>query len=783
MKKVVLFTILILCCFLAAAQQNKKVTFSGYITEAGSKELLPYAVVYISPQNVSTTSNAYGFYSLTMQSSDSVEIIISVLGYKAKKIKLSGRENKELNIEMENENFQLEEVEINAEDKKRISEDSRMSTIDIPIEQVKKIPALLGEKDVLKVIQLMPGVQKGSEGSSGIYVRGGGPDQNLIILDDATVYNVSHLFGFFSLFNGDALKSVELTKGGFPARYGGRLSSVVEMQMKDGSKEKISGEAGIGILSSRLTLEGPIKKGKSSFLVSGRRTYLDLLTLPFQRKDEKFGYFFYDFNAKTSFILNDKNKLYISGYFGKDKFYGRLKTNDATEKIALQWGNMTGTVRWNHQVNQKLFANTSLIYSNYKFLIKDDYELSDGNSFKLNYFSGIRDAVVKSDLDWFPSPKHHVKTGIQSIFHIFTPSAFVIRSSYVGEDTDRRERYYASESAVYFEDDYKATDKLKMNAGIRLSNFAVKGRNYFNPEPRFSARYLLTNTMSAKASYCMMNQYIHLLSNTGIGLPTDLWVPSTHRIKPQNSQQVAAGVAKDLVEKGFTISLEGYYKWSKNILNYKEGATFLTIDAPADNTSMAWQNNVTAGKATSYGAEIFIQRKKGRLTGWIGYTLSWTTLQFDSINDGKKFYARYDRRHDISVVFSYKLSDRINFSMSWVYGTGNAVTLPLQSFSSSSPQPAPAQNTYGTVFDNLKATQYTERNAFRMAAYHRLDLGLQFEKRKKKFTRVFELGMYNAYNRMNPFYYFIKYDDAGKGKLYQISLFPIIPSVSWTYKF
>jgi outer membrane receptor for ferrienterochelin and colicin len=784
MKNFVYTGFFILLFSILSAQP--KVTFSGYISETGSKELLPFAVVVVNPHKVTANSNTYGFYSITFQASDSVELIFSVFGYKVKKMKLSGRENQQVSIEMEPDNIQLEEVEVNADDKKKISDDTRMSTIDIPIEQVKKIPALLGEKDVLKVIQLMPGVQKGSEGSTGIYVRGGGPDQNLIILDDATVYNVSHLFGFFSLFNGDALKSVELTKGGFPARYGGRLSSVVEMQMKDGSKEKLSGEAGIGLISSRLMLEGPIKKGKSSFLISGRRTYLDLFLLPFQRAKEKFGYFFYDFNAKTSFILNEKDKLYVSGYFGKDKFYGRLKyDNDFSEKYSLQWGNATGTVRWNHQVNQKIFSNTSLIFSDYKFQIKYTYEGSGGDLYKLNYFSGITDVAVKTDYDWFPNSNHHVKMGAQFIYHTFKPSATVVKSSFEGENRETKTFYYVPETAVYIEDDMKLGKKFKVNAGLRLVDFAARGSNYFFPEPRISARYLLGRDLSAKASYSVMNQFIHLLSNTGIGLPTDLWVPSTKLVKPQNSQQIAAGFAKDFTEKGFTVSIEGYYKWSKNIINYKEGASFLSIEDPVEAKPLTWENNVTAGKATSYGAEFFLQRKKGKFTGWIGYTLSWTILQFDSLNGGKEFFARYDRRHDVSVVVSYRIKDNINLSASWVYGTGNAITLPLQSFTSNLPIPAPAQNYYGTNFFPDKATAYTERNAFRMSAYHRMDLAVQFEKKKKKYVRIFELGVYNLYNRKNPFFYYIGNDDANPSKnvLRQVSLFPVIPSVSWTFKF
>lgn len=779
--KFLTIAVLTFCSVVSFAQP--KFTISGYVTEKGSKENLPGVTVYQSNSNNSTISNAYGFYSITLPQADSVELVFGFIGYLTHKQMVQLNKNISLNIELVSNN-QLEEVEVVAKKTEAISQDVQMSKIDIPIEKIKEIPALFGEKDVLKVLQLMPGVQKGSEGSSGFYVRGGGPDQNLIILDDATVYNAFHLFGFFSLFNGDALKSVELTKGGFPARYGGRLSSVLDMQMKDGNKEKITGEGGIGLISSRLTLEGPIIKNKCSFLVSGRRTYIDALIYPFLPETTKVGYYFYDFNAKVNYVINDKDRVYLSGYFGQDKFYLRLKDQNSKTNAGLDWGNATTTARWNHLFNSKLFANTSLIFTDYKLLISTENK-DPFYDFNLRYTSGIRDYVVKTSFDYIPNPQHYVKFGLQSIYHQFRPGAIVLKSSAISENFNSKTLYEAFENGLFIEDDWKISDKLRANVGFRLSNFIIKTENYINPEPRASLRYLLTKDFSIKASYALMNQYMHLLSNTGIGLPTDLWVPATKRAPFMQSQQGAIGLSKDFLNKGIDVSLEGYYKEMNNVLGYKEGASFLSVGENNGQT-VSWEDNITSGKGWSYGGELLVRKNTGRFTGWVGYTLSWTQLQFDALNFGKKFYARYDRRHDISVVGVYKLQDRITISATWVYGTGNAISLPLNTY---------VANTFGLPFSpgnntslnqgaNFQVEDYgQQRNAYRMGAYHRADIGIQFYKKFKHYTRVIEVSAYNAYNRQNPFFYYIDVDTENREQLMQVSLFPILPSISWTWKF
>ncbi len=782
MLKLKFLFILLLCINYIDAQTKNKYTISGYITEEGSKELMPFvSIVQANSQN-STTSNAYGFYSITLDK-DSVELYFSFIGYSIKKVKLYLDKNISLNIPLKSENTQLEEVVVKSKAKQ--SEETQMSIVEIPVEQIKQIPALLGEKDVIKAIQLMPGVQKGSEGSSGLYVRGGGPDQNLILLDDAPVYNANHLFGFFSVFNGDALKSIELYKGGFPARFGGRLSSVLDLQMKDGNKEKLKGEAGIGIISSRFTLEGPIIKDKCSFLVSARRTYIDALIYPFLPKENKFGYFFYDMNAKVNYVFSDKDKLFISGYFGKDKFYGGYKiSNTDKQKVYLRWGNATSTVRWNHLYNEKLFSNTSFIFTNYALNIGYDY-IQTPDEFHLKYTSSIKDFGIKNTYDFLPNPNHFIKFGIQSTFHYFKPSAIVIKGTDLPSNTNKTSNYQSFETGVFIEDDWKLNTQWKMNVGFRLSHFYTQNKNYINPEPRLSIRYKLRSDLSFKASYTMMNQYLHLLSNTGIGLPTDLWVPATANVKPQNSQQVALGGVKDLTQSGWTVTLEGYYKQSKNVIGYRDGASFLLIDdLTGNNEAVNWETNVTQGKAWSYGAEFLLQKKVRKFTGWLGYTLSWTQLQFDELNFGKKYYARYDRRHDISLVGIYKLSDRITLSGTWVYGSGNAISLPLQEYYAGTHNLYYGNPSMTSNFYNKQIQDYGAKNSFRMAAYHRMDIGIQFHKQLKRCERTFELSFYNLYNRKNPFFYFIGYSNAKQQNvLMQASLFPILPSVSWTYKF
>ena len=770
--------------------QAKNVTLSGFIYEQGSKEALIAVTVFTAGGAYGTTSNDYGFYSLTLPEG-TYDVVFDYVGYNQQIVTLALDSNYSFTAYLVPQGNRLTTTEIELKKREKESDKVQMSSVDIPIKQIKEIPALFGEKDVLKVIQLLPGVQSGSEGQSGLYVRGGGPDQNLIILDGATVYNAQHLFGFFSLFNGDALRSVELIKGGFPARYGGRLSSVIDMNMKDGNKEKTTGEVGVGIISSKGILEGPLAKGKGSYILSGRRTYVDALMQPFilATSDGKSsgGYFFYDFNAKANYQINKKNKVYVSGYFGRDKFYFNEKYGENFKeqtKTNFGWGNATGTFRWNHVIGPKVFVNTSLIYSTYNLGIAAKEEQADTTLFELRYGSGIRDYSFKQDFDYYLNNRHKIKFGYVATHHKFTPSALVLTDNYDSSRINDEVNFNAIETGLYVEDEVKFNSKLKGLIGLRLSSFHVDGADYINPEPRIALAYTLAKNLSAKLSYATMNQYIHLLSSSGVGLPTDLWVPATQKVKPQSSSQIAGGLAKDFKKPQISITVEGYYKTMSNIIAYKEGASFLQIEAAVDGEAkqVSWEDNVTTGKGVSYGTELLLQKKYGKFTGWLGYTLSWTKHTFDSINNGKSFYARYDRRHDISVVGQYKINDRMTLSANWVYGTGNAITLPISTFRLDN----------HNLFTNASGfwtngQQYTERNGFQMKAYHRADIGLQIKKVKPKGVRTIEFSAYNLYSRKNPFYYYIgterRFDPNSKQVLKQVSLFPILPSISWNYTF
>lgn len=783
------------------------VTLSGFVKERGTGELLPGVSVYLPGTVYGVVSNSYGFYSLSLpRSDDSVQVAFSSVGYSMAVHSWSPTRDLVLNIALEPAT-ELDEVKVTASKQSSlVSQVPQMSKLEVPISQVKKIPGFLGEKDVLKVLQLMPGVQKGSEGQAGLYVRGGGPDQNLVILDEAIVYNANHLFGFFSIFNSDALRSVELTKGGFPAQYGGRLSSVLEMNMKEGNKEKLSGEGGIGLVASRLTLEGPLAKGKSSFLISGRRTYIDVLARPFiaqQQQNEETrvspGYYFYDLNAKVNYDFGGRDKLYLSGYLGQDKFSIRERGGNVRMNAGLDWGNVTATMRWNHLFNSRLFMNTSLIFSNFKFGIENERIEDRGSAgleeFNLRYLSRIRDVGLKTDFDYYPHPAHSVRFGVQLIRHQFVPSALVLRGSFINRPITQSTRPENSlEGGLYIQDTWQLGRRLKMNAGLRWSLFGADSVFHTRPEPRFSSALQLADNFAFKASYAEMNQYVHLLSNTGLGLPTDLWVPTTRNVRPQQSRQVAAGFAKDLEKQGLTLTLEGYYKHMNDILNYKEGASFLSFQGEGASEA-DWQSSVTSGKGWSYGAEFLLQKKAGRLSGWVGYTLSWTYWKFPELNQGEVFFPRYDRRHDLSLVGIYEISKKVSLSAVWVYGTGNALTLPVATFNSLPDAPYrwgnPDQNV-NPLWYSHRVNDYGEKNSFRAEPYHRMDISIQFTKQKRRYERVWDVSFYNLYNRRNPFFYTLEneqvYDSGGAPRvnrtvLKRYSLFPVIPSVSYGFKF
>jgi hypothetical protein len=612
-----------LFCSLFIGAEAQKINVSGYIEDYSNSEKLIGASAVDMQTNKGTAANTYGFYTLMLNPTGDVEIKFSYLGYQPMVIKFKPKHDTIINCKLIS-NTTLKEVVISAERQERIENKTDMSRISIPIEQIKNMPALFGEVDVLKALQLLPGVQKGSEGTAGIYVRGGGPDQNLILLDGVPIYNPNHLFGFFSVFNADAISNVELIKGGFPARYGGRLSSVIDISMKDGDNQKLHGSAGVGIIASRITVEGPIIKNKASFIFSARRTYIDFLARPIikaQADGAKAGIFFYDLNGKINWRVNDKNRLFLSSYFGDDVFYGgfndsyTLGTNTYSQNadFGLKWGNKMAALRWNRIVASKLFMNTTLTYTKYRYQISSDFqdkvdsagtELSS-NKYYQRIFSGIEDYAGRINFDYKPNNNHYIRFGTSYIYHIFNPGSMQTKVTSTNvPSTDISEgasKLYSNEASLYAEDDIKIFEKLTMNVGLHQAYFRIASRNYFSLQPRIATNYRLPLGIALKASYAEMTQYLHLLSNQGVGLPTDLWVPVTDKILPQNAKQVALGLARTFFEE-YEISAEGYYKYMQNVIEYKEGAgNFIS--------SNDWQNQVTTGQGDSYGGEFFIQRK------------------------------------------------------------------------------------------------------------------------------------------------------------------------------
>ena len=790
--------------FISVTYAQESFTISGYIEDSQSGEALISANVFEGNKKLGTVSNLYGFYSITLPK-DSVYLSFSYIGYESQVMGLYLDKDITLDVGL-NSSTTLKQVEIVAENSVSIEEESQMSTIEVPIKQIKKIPALLGEVDVLKTLQLLPGVQSGGEGQSGLYVRGGSPDQNLILLDGVPVYNANHLFGFFSVFNADAIKDVKLTKGGYPARYGGRLSSVLEINMKEGNKQEFHGSGAIGLISSKLSLEGPIIKDKASFIISGRRTYIDVLARPLIKAsfranstgntstDGNIGYFFYDLNAKVNYKLSDKDKLYLSAYTGDDKFYVDIKETfgENTDRIQteLGWGNFTSALRWNHLWTNKLFSNVTATYTRYNFgtLLGTEFSSNisgqeESEAFSISYDSGIRDYAVRVDFDFLPSPNHFIRFGGLGMQHRFNPGEFNLKSEVSGpnnpamgiDTTFGQELVDALEYNFFVEDDFKISPTLKINAGVHFSGFNLKEQGYTSLQPRISIRQLLPGKVALKGSFATMRQYTQYLTNENIGLPWDQWLPTTKKVLPQDSWQAAIGFAKTL-EGGYEVSLEGYYKEMDNLISYEEGASFFSLES--------WEELVTQGEGRSYGAELFVQKKTGKFTGWLGYTLSWSERRFDDKNFGEWYPFKFDRRHDLSLVGIYELSENINLAATWVYGTGNAVTfaesrVPLLTNPGSFGE-------YVTTVDVFK-----NRNNFRLEPYHRLDVNIDFIKQKKFHKRIWSFGAYNAYSRKNPFFLnleedFVENPDGSfstETVLKQYSLFPIIPSVSYRFEF
>lgn len=781
--RIIILLILISSSLLVVAQKQ---TLNGFVTDSVSGETIIGATITVNGETKGVASNQYGFYSITLDKGI-YQISVSHISYLTQVISIDLQQDVKFNMQLISKSAAISEVVVYSKKRDANVKAAQMGKIDLSISQIKNIPAFMGEVDILKAIQLLPGVGNAGEGSAGFYVRGGGADQNLIILDDAVVYNSGHLFGFFSIFNSDAIKNTSLIKGGMPAQYGGRLSSVLDVAMKDGNSNTFQGEGGIGLIASRFSIQGPLKKDKSSYILSARRTYIDILAKPFIPKSSDFngsGYFFYDLNAKINYRFSDKDRLFLSGYFGRDVF--DFKNSKRSFNANIPWGNSTATLRWNHVFNRQLFANTTVVYNDYKFNFN-----AAQNNFELGLSSGIRDGNIKTDFDYYPSPQHKLKFGGMYTYHKFVPNVVSGRQDSVIFEPNNSGTKFANETAVYIQDDWELNEKFKINYGLRWSTFTQIGpytrytrdadrnkldstvyknfepiKTYGGFEPRLTLRYTLNDVTSLKASVNRNYQFIHLVSNSGTTLPTDLWVPSTYFVKPQLSWQYSAGIFKNFADNKYETSVEVYYKNMKNQLEYREGYT------PSLNDP---EEEFVFGKGWSYGAEFFVNKTRGKLTGWIGYTLSWTWRKFAQLNDGETYPAKYDRRHDLSVVSAYELNKKWKFGAVFVYGTGNATTLPERFY----------------IVNGVLTQEYSKINQYRLVPYHRIDISATLtpeHKKNKKIQGYWVFSIYNIYSRKNP--YFIYFDQTGspyngslKVEALQVSLFPILPAITWNFKF
>ena len=784
---------------------GQQYTLSGYIKDAKTGEALVGASVFIENNAKGTSTNVYGFYSITISSQLTI-VRYSYIGYNQIEKSIDLNKDLRLNIELSEKQDVLDEVIIESKQSDQNTQSTQMGKIELSMDKVKTIPAFMGEVDILKTIQFLPGVSSGGEGNTGFYVRGGGPDQNLILLDEATVYNASHLFGFFSVFNADAIKNVSLTKGGMPSNYGGRLSSVLDITMKDGNYKSFQADGGIGLIASRLTLQGPIKEDTASYIISGRRTYIDVLTEPFIPDTSSFkgsGYFFYDLTAKLNWRLSDKDRLYLSSYFGRDVF--TFNNQDLDFIFNVPWGNATASLRWNHLFSDKIFVNTTAVFTDYNFAFE-----GGSSSFNFKLASGIRDYNLKQDYTYYHSSLHNFKFGWNYTFHRFIPSSLSASSGDVEFDTQDDVKVFGNESAIYLLDEWNINESLKINLGFRLSMYQHIGpftryfknpnsgvtdstreysnfqtiKTYFGPEPRFSARYLLPDQSSFKIGFAHNYQYIHLASISSVSLPTDLWFPSTEIVKPQIGTQYSLGYFKNFSENKYETSIELYYKDLRNLIEYKENSF------PEDNLNNNVDNQLTFGNGYSYGAEFFLKKRMGNFNGWIGYTYSKTMRKFDEIDNGDWFPAKYDRRNDLSVVAQYQINDRVNIGAVFVYATGNSLSLP--------------ERRWFSLEENRIITVWSKRNQYRLDPYHRLDISVTIdskpfkevfnkktnksEKIEKKVVSSWNISVYNLYNRANPYFIFFDYsgdplEGTAEFGASQVSLFPILPSITWNFKF
>lgn len=750
---------------------QKRYTLSGYLRDETSGEALIYATIYPESSKTGVSTNEYGFFSIALPEGK-YNMIFSYVGYQTMRKEIILDKNLQENFSLVPGETRIEEITVIGQTKENIIRQNEIGTVRLDVKELSTLPILFGEQDILKSIQLMPGVSPVGEGNSGFYVRGGNPDQNLILLDDAPVFNPSHLLGFFSVFNSDAIRDVKLYKGGVPARFGGRASSVMDIRMKEGNMKDFNFSGGIGLISSRLMAEGPVLQDKSSFMISGRRTYADLF-LPLSNdekiKDNKL--YFYDLNLKTNLIVNNNNQVFLSGYFGRDV----LKAND----FGFSWGNKAGSFRWNHQFSPSLFANTTMVINDYNYNTEGDI---DG---RFSLRAGISDLSLKQDYALSLSNDLNFLFGFNSVHHHFKPGEVTSNSKNI--KSFKISEKDGLENALYVFSDYQLSNKLNIGFGLRLSSFSRIGpgtentynetgsidqaetfpsgkfyRNYFGFEPRFNLTWLLSDDSSIKTGYNRMSQYIHLLSNSSAGTPIDYWLPSSNNIKPQFISQISVGYFKVFKSKKIDFSVEGYYKNMENQIDYRNNAdVFLNENAEAE---------LLFGIGRSYGLEVLCKKEGRVFSGWISYTLSRTEKQFDQINDGTWFPARQDRTHDLSIVANFKANKKLLLSATWVYYTGNAITFPSGKY----------------MIDENIVSYYSSRNGYRMPAYHRLDLGATLLLRERqKFRSELNIGLFNAYGRKNAYSILFRTNENNSQvtEAVKLYLFSVIPSVTWNFRF
>ncbi len=763
---------------LAGAQEAARFTISGTV-RGGHGEALPGASVAVPALNTGTAADSLGRFLLSLPAGRH-HLVVASIGYQPTERDLNLTRNQRLAFSLEESGNELGEVVVEgAATLEQKLKTTQMGVDHVSIREAKLLPALFGEVDILKTLQLKPGVQSGGEGTSGLFVRGGSADQNLVLLDNALVYNPNHLFGLFSVFNSDAVQSVDLYKSGFPAQFGGRLSSVVDVKLREGDRQHYVATGGIGLISSRLTYEGPINKGKGSFIVSGRRTYFDIFTRALNRANEHKedyspipDYYFYDLNAKANYTLGENDQLFLTGYLGRDVFGFN---SSGGFNFNFNWGNTIGTLRWNHVFSPRLFANTSVSVSDYKYDL-----LNKLDQFSFSLGSNIRDYTVRTDFEYTPNDRHVLKAGAMLTQHRFGVGRLNANSGDGSVNFGSDVTYSGLEGALYASDNYKATDQLQLEGGLRLTGFRSGSNQYGGLEPRASARYSLNSRTSLKASYALMYQYVHLVTNSGASLPTDIWYPSRLSVQPQRSQQVSGGISFLLGQGKYLLTNEVYYKWGRNQVDFKDGAQ-LFVNPELD-------SEFIFGKSWSYGDELYLEKKSGKTTGWIGYTLAWSWRNFQpqrgttGVNNGADFHPNYDRRHNLTVVVIHQLNARINLTASFIYTSGNLTTLPLGRFGV---QDIPGSS---TGIDPRPVPIYPDRNSYQLIPYHRLDLGVVY-KIGSRLNQDLTLSIYNAYNRRNAYFVFFdsikdKATDRTIGyKAQQVSLFPVIPSLTYNFRF